>query len=414
MNVEATLSPTSALTSLRAEVKDELVERLLPYWMGHAVDKEHGGFVGLVLPDGTVFRDASKGCILNARILWTFSAAYAALGGDHVLAMANRAADYFTAHFVDAEHGGVFWSVDASGARDDDRKHVYAQAFAIYALAEHHRATGSDASLGAAIDIFELVEESAYDHVFGGYEEAFNRQWFVLDDSRLGPDDVDAAKSMNTHLHLLEAYTTLLRIWPNPLLQQRLKELVELFTNTIVDDEASSAQQFFDSDWTPVENMVSYGHDIETSWLVLDAADVLGDSELRERVKEMSLGLASAVLDDGCDEEHGGLFDGTDARGVLDTDKEWWPQAEAIVGFVNAFTESGKEEYLDAACATWSFVRRYVRDLEGGEWYRRVSQTGEVRPGQEKVGPWKGPYHNVRMCLEIMARVDRAMASSRT
>jgi mannobiose 2-epimerase len=402
MKAEATLSSMSTLASLRSELKEELVERILPYWMERVIDHQNGGFVGLIYEDGTVLSDAPKGSILNARILWTFSAAYAALGDDALLATAKRAVDYFKAHFIDAEHGGVFWSVDASGAPDDDRKHVYAQAFAIYALAEHHRATREDASLHAAIDIFELVEKNAYDHVFGGYEEAFSREWFVLDDSRLGADDVDAPKSMNTHLHLLEAYTTLLRVWPNPLLKQRLVELVDIFTNVIAGGDATHAQQFFESDWTPVERMVSYGHDIETSWLVLDAADALGDPAIRERAREMSLRLAASVLDDGFDEEHGGLFGGTDARGMLDTDKEWWPQAEAIVGFVNAFAESGDEEYLDAAHATWSFVRRYVRDLEGGEWHRRVSRSGEVRIGYEKVGPWKCPYHNARACLEIM------------
>ncbi|MEO5814518.1 MAG: AGE family epimerase/isomerase [Gemmatimonadaceae bacterium] len=407
MNAEATLSATSMLTSLRTELKDELVERILPFWMERAVDQKNGGFVGLIYEDGTVLDDAPKGSILNARILWTFSASYAALGGDALLATATRAADYFTTHFIDAEHGGVYWTVDASGVPDDERKHVYAQAFAMYALAEHHRATGEDASLHAAIDIFELVEENAYDHVFGGYDEAFNREWFVLDDSRLGADDVDAPKSMNTHLHLLEAYATLFRVWPNPLLKQRLAELVDIFTNIIAGGDASQVQQFFESDWTPVERIVSYGHDIETSWLVLDAADALGDPAISQRATEMSLRLAAAVLDDGFDVEHGGLFSGTDARGVLDTDKEWWPQAEAIVGFVNAFAESGDEEYLDAAHATWLFVRRYFRDLEGGEWHRRVSQSGDVRLGHEKVGPWKGPYHNARACLEIMARVDR-------
>jgi mannobiose 2-epimerase len=309
-------------------------------------------------------------------------------------------------HFIDAKHGGVFWTIDAKGAPDDDRKHVYAQAFAIYALAEYHRATGDTTSLENAIAIFDLVEANAYDHVFGGYEEAFNRAWFVLDDARLGADDVDAPKSMNTHLHLLEAYTTLFRVWPNQLLEKRLRELVDLFTNVVAGDGTAHAQQFFESDWTPVERVVSYGHDIETSWLVLDAAEALGDPLVREHAKEMALRLASSVLDMGFDEEHGGLFVGTDARGMLDTDKEWWPQAEAVVGFLNAYSESGEDEYLDAMHETWSFARRYFRDLENGEWHRRVSRSGEVRLGHEKVGPWKCPYHNARMCLEIMARVQ--------
>jgi mannobiose 2-epimerase len=406
MTARATLSPTPTLTSLRAELEAELVERILPFWMQRTVDEQHGGYVGLIYEDGTVLADAPKSSILNARILWTFSAAYSALGRDDIRAAARRAFEYFSVYFMDGTHGGVYWTVDAQGAPDDDRKHVYAQAFAIYALAEYHRATHDTTSLESAIAIFDLIEANAYDHVFGGYEEAFNRAWFVLDDARLGADDVDAPKSMNTHLHLLEAYTALLRVWPNQLLEKRLRELVEIFVNVVAGDGTAHAQQFFESDWTPVERVVSYGHDIETSWLVLDAADALGDPALRERAKEMALRLALSVHDMGFDEEYGGLYCGTDARGMLDTDKEWWQQAEAVVGFLNAFSESGDDAYLDAMHETWVFVRQYFRDLENGEWHRRVSRSGKVRAGHEKVGPWKCSYHNARMCLEIMARVQ--------
>ena len=407
MTAEATLTSRPTMTLRRAELRDELVDRILPYWMHHAIDERHGGFMGLILENGESESEAPKGCILNARILWTFSAAYAVLGGAELLGMVNRAAIYFAAHFFDPTHGGVFWMVDADGKPADERKHVYAQAFAIYALAEHYRATDDDASLRQAIAIFRLVEAHAYDRVFGGYEEAFSRDWIVLDDVRLSDEDVQAPKSMNTHLHLLEAYSTLFRVWPDPLLRTRLAELVELFLHTIVGEQVAHAQQFFLSDWTPVERMVSYGHDIETSWLVLDAAEALGDATLRERARQMALRLAASVLDQGFDVEQGGLFSGIDANNALDTDKEWWPQAEAIVGFVNAYSESGNEAYLDAANATWSFIRQYVRDLDGGEWHRRVSRDGRTRFGYEKVGPWKCPYHNARACLEIMARVDR-------
>jgi mannobiose 2-epimerase len=397
------------MATLRAELRSELVDRILPYWMHEAIDERQGGFAGLILENGEPHIDAPKGCILNARILWTFSAAYAALGGAELLAMVDRAAVYFAAHFLDHTHGGVFWMVDATGKPTDERKHVYAQAFAIYALAEHYRVTDDAASLRQAIAIFTLVESHAHDRVFGGYEEAFSRDWIVLDDVRLSDEDVNAPKSMNTHLHLLEAYTTLFRVWPDPLLRTRLAELVELFLGTIVGERLgrAHAQQFFLSDWTPVERLVSYGHDIETSWLVLDAADALGDAAQRASASHMALRLAASVLHEGYDAEQGGLFQGFVANNALDTDKEWWPQSEAIVGFVNAYSESGNEAYLDAANATWSFVRQFVRDLDGGEWHRRVSRDGRTRIGFEKVGPWKCPYHNARACLEIMARVDR-------
>ncbi|MEP6732034.1 MAG: AGE family epimerase/isomerase [bacterium] len=407
MAAEATLSTPPTLTSLRAEMQDELVTRILPYWMHEALDERNGGFAGLILDDGSVLADAPKGSILNARILWTFSAAFRALGGTELRATADRAASYLSAHFLDPVHGGVYWMVDATGKPTDDRKHVYAQAFAIYALAEHYRATGDEASLVRAIDIFQLIETHGHDLVFGGYEEAFSRDWFVLADARLSAEDVDASKSMNTHLHLLEAYTTLFRVWPDPLLRTRLEQLAELFVTTIVGED-QHAHQFFDGDWTPVggNSMVSYGHDIEASWLLLAAADALESPDLRDRVKDVATRLAASALDEGMDAEQGGLFNGTDAAGVLDTDKEWWPQAEAIVGFLNAFIETGDDAYLDATHATWAFTRRFVRDLEHGEWHRRVSRDGRVRAGREKVGPWKCPYHNARACLEVIARID--------
>jgi mannobiose 2-epimerase len=405
MTAEATLPASQTLASLRAGLRDELIEGILPYWMHRAVDERHGGFAGLIGEDGRQVPGAPKGGILNARILWTFSAAYRALGDPAYRAMADRAAVYLAAHLTDPTHGGMFWMVDAVGRPLDDRKHVYAQAFAIYALAEHYRATGDEGSLRAAIAIFRLVEAHAHDAANGGYREAFDRRWVALDDVRLSDVDVNAPKSMNTHLHLLEAYATLLRAWPDPLLRRRLSELVDLFAGTIVGGRAH-AQQFFEIDWTPVDAMISYGHDIETSWLMLDAADALGDAALRARAKAPAMRLAASALSEGFDREHGGLFTGIDSTGAKDADKEWWQQAEAIVGFVNAFAESGDDAYLEGARATWAFTRRYVRDAKGGEWHRRVSRDGQLRAGHEKVGPWKCPYHNARGCLEIMARVD--------
>lgn len=406
MTADVIIQSLPALAGLRAELEEELLERILPYWMEHAIDVVHGGFAGLVLADGSVSSDAPKGAILNARILWTFSAAYAALGKEDFLTMANRGAEYFGAHFLDPIHGGVFWMVDATGGPADDRKHVYAQAFAIYALAEHHRATGDAESLRRAVAIFTLVETHAHDRVFGGYTEAFSRDWVALDDVRLGEDDIDAPKSVNTHLHLLEAYTTLFRAWPDPRLRVRLVELVELFVTTLVGEHGTHAQQFFTADWTHVGGMVSFGHDIETSWLVLEASDAIGDTLLRARAKQMCLRLATSVLDEGFDADGGGLFYAADAAGSVDTDKEWWPQAEGIVGFVIAYIESGNDAFLEAAMKTWAFTRRYIRDFDGGEWYRRVSREGHVKPGYERIGPWKCPYHNARACLEIMARID--------
>ena len=399
-----TASGVAALRAMRAEMERELVDRILPFWLD-TIDDEHGGFIGGIDGDGRRNAPAPKGSVLNARILWTFSAAYRVLGRDADRAAAERAHEYFGRHFVDPVHGGVLWMLDANGEPRDERKHIYAQAFAIHALAEHHRATGDDASRRGAVDLFRLIEMHAHDAVHCGYEEAFSRSWTLLDDVRLSDVDADERKSMNTHLHLLEAYANLLRVWPNAMLRARVAELLELFVERIVDEERGSLWPFFDADWTPKCDTVSYGHDIEASWLLVEAAEVLGDEALGRRVRRAADRLADAVLAAGYDEEHGGVFnERTETR--LDSDKEWWPQAEAIVGFLAAYERTGLDRHAEAAIATWRFVRDHVRDLARGDWHRRVTRDGALRSGYEKVGPWKCPYHNARACLEVMARVD--------
>lgn len=399
------------LQALRDGMAADLTGNVLPWWMANAVDERRGGFAGFVGEDGTVDGDAPKGAILNARILWTFSAAFRALGDAGYRAMADRAAEYLRRVFIDPEHGGVYWMVDADGAPLDTRKHVYAQAFAIYALAEHHRATGSPSSLADAITLFWRVEEHAHDAVHGGYHEAFSRGWTLLDDVRLSAVDAPERRSMNTHLHLLEAYTALFRAWPDARLGARLRALVELFLSKIVRPDGH-LRGFFDDDWTPRGDTVSFGHDIEAAWLLLEAAEVLEDAELRGCVRDASIRIASAVLDEGFDGEHGGIFYEAAPGAEVVTDKEWWPQAEAVVGFLAAYEATGREDFRGAAAATWAFTRRHLVDAEGGEWHRRVSREGRVRPGHEKAGPWKCPYHNGRAALEVMARVERLSAAA--
>jgi len=397
------------LQTLRSEMRDELVSRILPFWMQQAADRRFGGVCGLISEDGVRDDDAPKGCILHARVLWTFSAAYRAFGDEAYRAAAERSAVHFAAHFVDPTFGGVFWMVDARGRPIDERKHVYAQAFAIYALVEHFRATDDERSLQAAIAVFELVDAHAYDARLGGYEEAFSREWTLLDDVRLSEQDLNERKSMNTHLHLLEAFTPLYAVWPDAGLRARIVSLVELFLDTIIAPAGDHVIGFFAADWTPRSTRVSYGHDIETSWLLMEAAHALGDPGLIERAENAAAKLASAVLDHGFDRELGGLYDERDGE-HLDTDKEWWPQAEAIVGFLNAYQHTGRADFLNAASSTWRFTRAHLFDRRNGEWYRRVSRDGSVSRGGEKVGPWKCPYHNARACLEVIARVDALRA----
>lgn len=398
------MTEAASLAALRAEMEEELVRRILPFWMQSAVDRRQGGFVGLVDEQGRPDHEAPKGAILNTRILWTFAAAHRVLGGAEYRDAADRALGFVRSHLLDADHGGVFWMVRADGAPLDTRKHVYAQAFAIYALSEHHRATGEERSLREAVELFRLVERHAHDPVHRGYQEAFDRSWVLVDDVRLSEGDADERKSMNTHLHLLEAYTTLFRVWPDALLGQRLRSLVELFLERIVGAERGHGCAFFDEQWTRRSQLVSFGHDIEASWLLTEAVDALADAALRARAVETAIRIADAVLRDALD-PLGGIFYERRPGGEVETDKEWWPQAEAIVGFLNAYQETEREEFASAARSVWDFTRRHLRDLERGEWHRRVSREGVPRAGYEKVGPWKGPYHNGRACLEVLTRV---------
>ncbi len=399
------------LDAIRAGMAHELTERLLPWWMSKAPDPERGGFVGRIAGSGEAAPDAPRGSVLNARILWAFSASYRMFGREAYRKEAEHAFSWYDRHFVDPDWGGVYWMVDPAGRPLDDRKHAYAQGFAIYGLAEYYRATGDERSLRRAVEVFTLLEDHARDRQHGGYLEAFSRAWERLEDQRLSEKDADVAKTMNTHLHLLEAFTGLYAIWPDGWVGARLRELVDVFLRHIVDPDTGHVRLYFDEDWTPRSLVRSYGHDIETSWLLLEAADAVGDAALRNRVRGASLRLADVVLAEGVDVD-GGVFNEALPDGRLDDDKHWWPQAEAIVGFVNAWQETGAERYLAAAVDTWRFTERRILDPAGGEWFWRVDRGGRVYEEEDKLGPWKCPYHNVRACMETMKRSDRVQADS--
>ena len=403
----------NALSQLADEARSELVDHILPYWAQRTPDPARGGFIGRIDGHGRPEPEAARGAVLNARILWAFSAACRTLNTDRWCDEADRAYDYLRGHFRDAEHGGIYWSVSASGEPLDTKKQVYAQAFAIYGLAEYVRMYGGDEALAWARELYGLIETHAADREHGGYVEAFSPEWGPLADVRLSEKDDDAPKSMNTHLHVLEAYTTLYRVWPDSGLADRLRALLHLFLDRVIDPETGHLTCFFEMDWTRASGVVSYGHDIEASWLLDEAADVLGDDALAERVREVAARLARVTLAEGLDAD-GGLFNERGARGHLDSDKHWWPQAEAIVGFLNAYQHTARPEFADAAQAVWAFLNRNVIDREGGEWFFRVSASGVPYREEDKAGPWKGPYHNGRACMEIMSRVGEAMPAALT
>lgn len=391
------------LAGLRAAVVRELNEGILPYWTAHTLDELHGGFIGRITHDGRVVADAPKGAILNTRILWAFAAA-GALGRQDLGRIAERAYRYLEAHFWDVEHGGIYWMVDHLGKPLETKKQVYAQAFAIYGLAEYYLLTGLQPALDRAVQLFELIETHALDPEQGGYLEAFDRSWGPLADVRLSAKDDNAQKTTNTNLHVLEAYTTLYRAWPDPTLRRRLAALVECFPVKIVDARTGHLGLFFDEDWNPRSATVSFGHDIEASWLLVEAAEALGDAALYERVKAAALRIARAVHARGRAPD-GSLYYEAHGDGRLDDDRHWWPQAEAVVGFLNAYQLSGEAPFLEAAVRAWQYVERHLIDRANGEWYFRVARDGSPYAGEDKVGPWKAPYHNARMCMEVMRRV---------
>ncbi len=399
------METTSTLAALRDELGTELTERILPYWMEHTIDHVHGGFVGRITQKNEIVDGAEKGLVLNARILWTFSAAYRVLGDERYRVVADRAYAFMTNAFRDHAHRGYYWMLTYDGRPADDRKHVYAQAFALYGVAEYYRATGHEPALDEAISLFDLIERYAHDLDHGGYHEAFDRAWARLDDARLSDKDAHERKSMNTHLHVLEAYTNLFRVWPDAGLLTQLHALTDVFIHRILRGETRHFLLFFDEDWRPKSTAVSFGHDIEASWLLLDAAEVLGDDELRRQVRDVAVDIARLTLSEGQDHD-GGLFNQGGPSGIADTDKDWWPQAEAIVGFVRAYEETGDSAFVKAAEASWAFIKRFVVDEEYGEWFGRVSRDGAPYDEEDKVGSWKCPYHNSRACLEIMDRVD--------
>ena len=394
------METTTAAATLRAEMKVELVERILPFWMERTIDDEHGGFVGCINHDNEIVPRAEKGLVLNARILWTFSAAYRVLGEERYRDIAERAYDYLMRAFRDREHGGYYWMVTHDGRPADPRKHIYGQAFALYGISEFARATAHSQARDEAIAIYDLIERHAHDPDHGGYYEAFDRSWKLLEDARLSDKDALERKSMNTHLHVLEAYTNLYRLWPDDVLSDRLRRLTEIFVAPSFRGESGHFVLFFDSDWQPKSTEISYGHDIEASWLLLEAADVIGNADLRTRVRDVAVEIARLTLD-GQDED-GGLFNEGGPEGIADSDKDWWPQAEAIVGFLRAYEETGDVAFVEAAEAAWEFVKRFVRDVENGEWFTRVSRAGVPYEGEDKVGPWKCPYHNGRACLNVL------------
>jgi mannobiose 2-epimerase len=389
--------------ALKEEFRKELVSNILPYWTSRMVDEENGGFYGRRDAYDRLEPKADKGITLNTRILWTFSHAALALDEPYYRRIADRAYHFIIRHFLDPKFLGVYWTVDFQGRPVDSKKQVFAQAFAIYTFVEYFKATGKKESLEHAIDIFRLIEKYGFDADNNGYFEAFNQEWKLWDDPRQTDKNVNETKTMHTHLHMLEAYTNLYSVWKDGQLGKQLRNLLMVFLGKMI-NETNHFNLFFDKAWKVKSHTTSYGHDMQGSWVLFQAAKVGSDRRLLEKVKPLCLSLVEQVFKQGFDDD-GALMYGANESGLSEADKHWWPQAEALVGLVNAWQLSADDKYLEAAVRTWRFIQSNLIDKEYGEWHGRVDGRGVIDRNEDKAGPSKCPLHNGRAMLELIRRL---------
>lgn len=391
------------MENLKDKLKAELEERILPFWAERMQDPE-GGFYGRIDGKGRLDATAPRGAILNARILWTFSSACRVLGDKRYLEVADKAYNYIRDHFIDKEYGGVYWSLDADGKPLEDKKQFYAIAFTIYALAEYSRVCSDPSVLDLAVSLYRDIETHSLDADGKGYLEACTREWGEIADMRLSDKDQNDARTMNTHLHILEAYAGLYRVWKTPEMKASLRRVIDIFLDRIIREDGHLGL-FFGEDWTPHSTAFSYGHDIETSWLLYEAAEVLGESDVIERMKAVSTKMAVAALE-GFTAEGGMEYEYDPADGHRNPSRDWWVQAETVVGCVNQYQLTSDKTWLEKAGAQWDFIEKYIL-CPDGEWYWGVTPCdGGFTPDtdNDRAGFWKCPYHNGRMCMEIIER----------
>jgi mannobiose 2-epimerase len=399
---------------LLARYKDELhieLGEILNYWALNTLDPIHGGFIGRIDECNIPHPGAPKGSVLNARILWTFSAAYKLTGKQEQFQLARIAFKYFCANFIDQHFGGVYWTPDADGRPLNTKKQVYAQAFAIYGCCAYYDISNDRKALDIATGLFGQIEANSFDPENTGYLEAFTRDWQPLADPRLSEKDANEQKSMNTHLHVLEAYSSLYRAWPDETLKQKIILLLGNFSNQFIGAANGHLNLFFDKRWNLRSALQSYGHDIEAAWIIPEAAETIHDAAAIESAQAASIKLARAA-GEGLDADGGLWYEYDSAANHLVKEKHWWVQAEAMIGFFNHWQLTGDRSYLERSIGSWEYVKAWIKDQSHGEWLWGREDKGGVMKAQDKAGVWKCPYHNSRACIEIINRLDRAGVSS--
>lgn len=388
-----------------ADFTDELAS-IAGWWLHRAPDLEFDGFFGEIDVEGRAIEGAHKGIILNARILWFFSEASCFLKSEPCCDMAHRAYHYLVDYFDDQEFGGVYWLLDHRGGLIDDIKKTYAQSFTIYGLCSYYRLTGDKGALDRALAYFELIEKYCHDDFNGGYREAFSRSWQPVEDVRLSEKDANQPKSMNTHLHVLEAYTALYAVHPTAGCNLALRRLIGYFNDYIIDLDNFHLRLFMNDEWLDRSSAISYGHDIEASWLIWEALEVLGDVQLKRALKPVILKMAEACLTEGL-ADRGNLCDELSfEKGEREEGSCWWIQAEALVGFINAYALTENPVFLAAFSRIWEFIKNYHIDPEKGEWHWQSTLDNRQADRNYKAGFWKAPYHNGRSMMEVVRRLN--------
>lgn len=380
---------------------DMLTGRLLPFWKALR-DEENGGYYGYMDFDLNLDKTAEKGCILNSRILWFFSEAAIVLKDESLIPYARHAYDFLKEKCFDQEFGGVYWSLTYDGQPLDDTKHTYNQAFAIYALSSYYRLTGEKAALRLAQNLFRVIEKKCSDE--GGYLEAFTRDFLPASNEKLSENGVMAERTMNTLLHVFEGYAGLYQASHFPEAAQAMRRILNIYAGMVYNPHLRRQEVFFDRDYNSLIDLTSYGHDIESSWLIDWGTSLLGDKELERTVYQIDSDLSDHILKTAFMPD--GSVVNECEKGAVDTHRVWWVQAESVLGFVNAWSKHLEQiGYRDAAAQVWRYITEKVEDRRpGGEWFWRLDKNGQPDKAKPIVEPWKCPYHNGRMCLELIRR----------
>lgn len=385
------------------EMKSHLLEKIIPFWKA-LKDEKFGGYYGYMDYDLKVDTNAVKGCILNSRIMWFFSNAYTLLKDESLLVEAKHGFSFMKEHCMDKENGGIFWSIKYNGEPEDTTKHTYNQAFAIYALSSYYEASKDEEALSMAKELFHIIEERCTDEI--GYKEAFDKEFHEIENDKLSENGVIAQKTMNTLLHVFEAYTELYRVAGLPEVKERLMWIMDTFADKVYNPKLHRQEVFFDAEMNSILDLHSYGHDIETAWLIDRGVEVLGEKKYEEKMTPITKDLTAQIYKVAFD---GHSLANECEKGVVNTHRIWWVQAETVVGLLNGWNKNpDKPEYLEAAQNTWEFIKKYVVDSrEGSEWFWEVDPEGVPYPERPIVEPWKCPYHNGRMCFEVIRRSEK-------